>query len=161
MATTVRLASAADIDALLALNAAVQSLHAALYPEDFKRAADTEDARAKFAAWLASPDVRIAVAEAEGAPVGYVYFETQTLAETAFNPARRRVYVHHLCVAQAMQRRGVGAALLRLVEQHAAAEDIREIALDAWAANVGAISFFERNGFAPFNVALRKPVSPR
>ncbi|MBV9286708.1 MAG: GNAT family N-acetyltransferase [Hyphomicrobiales bacterium] len=53
----------------------------------------------------------------------------------------------------------MAAALLRLVEQHAAADGIREIAVDAWAANVGAISFFEKCGFTPFNVALRKPLA--
>ena len=160
MATTVRFASAADIDTLLFLNAEVQSLHATLYPENFKPTADAEGLRTMFAARLANPETRIALAEAGGAPVGYVYFETQALAETPFSPARRRVYLRHLCVVKAMQRRGVATALLRVVEQHAAAEGLSEIAVDAWAANVGALSFFQSRGFTALNIVLRKTVPP-
>jgi len=67
MATRVRFASEADIDALIALNAVLQSLHAMLYPDNFKPVADPESVGAMFAARLASPGARIAVAEADGA----------------------------------------------------------------------------------------------
>ena len=148
------------MEELIALNAVVQSLHAVLYPDSFKPVADGEAARAMFAARLASPESRIAVAEIDAAPVGYVLFEIQARAETAFNPARRRLYVHHLCVVEAMRRRGVATELLGLVERFATAEGIGEIALDAWAANAGAIRFFESIGFQTFNIALRKSIPP-
>ncbi len=57
-----------------------------------------------------------------------------------------------------MRRRGVATELLRLVERYAAAEGVGEIALDSWAANAGAIRFFESLGFQPFNIALRKSI---
>ena len=160
MPTTVRFASDGDIEELIALNAVVQSLHAVLYPDSFKPAANGEAARAMFAARLASPECRTALAEIDGAPVGYILFEIQARAETAFNPARRRLYVHHLCVVEAMRRRGVATELLRLVERFSTAEGIGEIALDAWAANAGAIRFFELIGFQTFNIALRKSIPP-
>jgi ribosomal protein S18 acetylase RimI-like enzyme len=153
---TVRLASEADIEAVVTLNAVVQSLHATLHPEIFKSVADRAGARAIFAARLASPENRIALADVDGAPVGYVFFEAQTLAETSFCHARRRLYVHHLCVVEAMRRQGVATALLRLVERQAAADGVAEIALDVWAANEEAIQFFESIGFAQYNIALKK-----
>ena len=45
---------------------------------------------------------------------------------------------------------------MRHVEQRAAAEGFPEIALDTWAANTGAQTFFAAAGFAPFNIVLRK-----
>jgi ribosomal protein S18 acetylase RimI-like enzyme len=57
-----------------------------------------------------------------------------------------------------LRRHGVATELLRLVERHAAAEGIEEIALDAWAANAGAIEFLKSVGFQPFNIALRKTI---
>jgi ribosomal protein S18 acetylase RimI-like enzyme len=160
MPTTVRFAEEADIEALITLNTVVQSLHAALYPEDFKPIADPEGARAMFAARLAAPESGIAVAEVDEAPVGYVSFVIQPRPETALNPARPRLYVH-LCVAKPAQRKGIATELLRFVERHASAEGISEIALDVWAANVGAVKFFESIGFRTFNIVLRKQVSPR
>jgi ribosomal protein S18 acetylase RimI-like enzyme len=160
MPTTVRPALDADIEALVALNEGVQRIHAALYPEDFKRAADHEGVRAMFAARLASPERGVAVAEIDGEPVGYLMFETQTRAETAFSPRCRRLYIHHLCVVERMRRRRVASELFQFVERRAAADGVGEIALDAWAANVGALKFFEASGFVPFNVALRKRIPP-
>lgn len=53
MSFDVRDASHADINTLIWLNEVVQSLHAALYPDAFKRLADPPAARAFFAERLA------------------------------------------------------------------------------------------------------------
>lgn len=52
MPATVRPASEADLDALVRLNDAVQSLHAELYPDEFKEKPDAAALRAFFAARL-------------------------------------------------------------------------------------------------------------
>ncbi len=160
MSTTVRFASEADLETLFALNSEVQSLHAKLYPQDFKPLAEPEGARTMFKARLASPEPEIAIAEINEAPVGYIYFEVQTLAETAFNPARRRLYVHHLCVTASIRRQGVATELLRFVERRGTEQGASEFALGAWAANTEAIIFFESMGFTPFSVSLRKRLRP-
>ena len=156
MPTIVRLASGSDMDSLLALNAEVQALHAELHPEDFRPKADVEGARAMFAAQLGRPDAEIAIAEVDGAAAGHVLFEILALAESAFNPPRRRADVHHLCVTKSMRRQGVATGLVRFVEQRGAEEGVAELALDVWTANAGAAKFFESLGFAPFKVVMRK-----
>jgi hypothetical protein len=50
---------------------------------------------------------------------------------------------------------------MHYVEHQAASEGIDEIALDTWAANLDAQHFFGSQGFAAFNVVLRKTLAGR
>jgi ribosomal protein S18 acetylase RimI-like enzyme len=157
MAVLVRPASEADLDALVELNGFVQELHARLYPDDFKQTSDPVGVRAFFVARLSA----IAVAELESAIVGYVWYEAQSLPETAFSPAKPRLYVHHLSVEPSARRRGVGAALIGHVEQLAAMQGLPEVALGAWAANSVALRFFAAQGFIQMTATLRKRLAAR
>ena len=159
MPVEVRVASEADFAALIRLNQIVQNLHAELYPGDFKQEVDQSAVTTFFAARLADPKCAIAIAEADCMPVGYVWFEVQARPETPFTPPRPRIYVHHISVAPEARRRGIAAALMRYVEHRAASEGIDEIALDTWAANLDAQHFFRAQGFAVFNVMLRKKLA--
>jgi len=105
---------------------------------------------------LAAPKSGIGIAEAYGVPIGYVWFEVQARPETPFRPPRPRIYVHHISVAPEVRRRGTATALLRYVGHRAASDSIGEIALDTWATNLDALQFFGSQGFAEFNVTLRK-----
>jgi hypothetical protein len=82
MSVEVRAASKADFGALIQLNLVVQSLHAELYPGDFKREVDQSAVLTFFAARLADPKSVIAIAEADCVPAGYVWLEVQTRPET-------------------------------------------------------------------------------
>jgi hypothetical protein len=69
MSLDVRDATHADINTLIRLNEVVQSLHAALYPDAFKRLADPPAARAFFAERMADPKSSITIVETDrGAP---------------------------------------------------------------------------------------------
>jgi ribosomal protein S18 acetylase RimI-like enzyme len=153
---SIRSATAADLDALVRLNRVVQSLHATLYPRDFKSDVDSSAVTEFFAGRLANPNMVIAIAETDNEPVGYVLFEIQLRPETTFSPARPRIYVHHVCVKHDERRQGVGKALFGHVEERAAKESIPEMALDSWIANSEAREFFAAMGFVVVNTALRK-----
>ncbi|QCI68863.1 GNAT family N-acetyltransferase [Phreatobacter stygius] len=159
MPVDVRAATEADLDRLVELNQVVQGLHAALYPGDFKPTADPVEMRTFFAARLDGPHSAIGIAETDGIPVGYVLFDVQVRPETPLTPPRARLYVQHIAVAAAARRRGVAAALMRYVEGRALFEGIDEIALDIWSANLDAQHFFAAQGFAAFNVTLRKTLA--
>ncbi|MBN8942427.1 MAG: GNAT family N-acetyltransferase [Rhizobiales bacterium] len=159
MPAKIRAASQADLDSLVALNQVVQSLHATLYPGDFKAAVDPAALRAYFAARLDGPHAGTAIAEIDAKPVGYVLFDVQVRPETPLTPNRARLYVQHIAVAPEARRCGVATALMRHVEARAMFEGIDEIALDTWAANHDAQRFFAALGFAVFNVALRKTLA--
>ena len=156
MTISVRVASAADIDAIVRLNRDVQQLHAELEPSFFKSNVDSEEVAAFFAAKLALSENHIRLADGGDGPNGYVWFEVQERPETPLTLARKRIYIHHLSVQGRARRHGIASALLRQVEAEALIRGITSIALDTWAANGSARSFFEARGFTPFNLSLGK-----
>ena len=123
--------------------------------------ADTDDAEvaAFFAARLAHPEDHLRIFEGADGPKGYVWFEVQEHAETPLTLAGRRVYIHHLSVREDARRQGVASALMDHVEGEALARGIANIALDTWAANVTAHSFFASRGFIRFNLLLGRRLS--
>jgi ribosomal protein S18 acetylase RimI-like enzyme len=159
MTISVRVAAAADIDAIVRLNRHVQQLHAGLEPSFFKSNADNEDVAAFFAEKLALPENHIRLADSGNGPNGYVWFELQDRPETPLTLARKRFYIHHLSVQPRVRRQGIASALLRQVEAEALTAGITNIALDTWAANGSARSFFEAWGFAPFNLSFGKQLA--
>lgn len=154
MTIWIRTASAPDASLLARLNRDVQRLHAALEPGFFKSAPDNKEVAGFFAARLTWQDNHIRIADADGDPKGYIWFEVQDRPETPLTLPRKRIYVHHLSVQASVRRQGIASALLKHVEEEARARGITNIALDTWAANGSARSFFSARGFAPFNVSL-------
>lgn len=152
MTTIIRVATEAGLDTLVRLNQVVQDVHAELYPDDFQPAIDGNGLRALLAPRLAN----VAIAEIDGAPVGYIWCEVQTRPRSPFSPARRRLYVHHLSVSPDTRRQGVAGALMSHAEAWAHGEELEEIALSHWAANTAAQRFFAAQGYAPYQLLLRK-----
>ncbi|MCW6512072.1 GNAT family N-acetyltransferase [Lichenifustis flavocetrariae] len=152
----VRQATATDLDSILILNREVQALHASLEPEHFRSDVDEGEVRAFFAGRLEKANHGIWLAESLGRPGGYVWFEKQEKAGTPFSPVRRRVYVHHIVVAADLRRHGVASTLLRCAEASAHGAGMQRIVLDSWAANVGALAFFDSEGFASLSMLLLK-----
>lgn len=85
-----------------------------------------------------------------------MWFEVQQRPVNPLTLARKRIYIHHLTVQPSARRRGIASALLRQVEAEAFIGGITSIALDTWAANEAARSFFAACGFTPFNLSLGK-----
>jgi ribosomal protein S18 acetylase RimI-like enzyme len=148
----IRPAVDADIPALVALNAGVQALHAALSPEIFKPVVDPAELAAFLRGTLEWPGHRLLLASIEGAAAGYGWAEAQDRPETPFALARRRLYLHHLAVDPAFRRRGIAGALVAALEAEAKALGLETVVLDAWAANAGAQAFFAAAGYAPLNL---------
>jgi ribosomal protein S18 acetylase RimI-like enzyme len=149
-----------DLDALIALNAQAQKLHAELEPSHFRAATDEAEIRAFFADALATPNNHVLLAFDDARPMGYLWFEFQHRPGTPFTHPRRRVYLHHIAVDKAARRRGMASALLSKMEEKALSQGFSRIVLDAWAANRDAQDFFRTKGYSPFNVVLGKSLDP-
>ena len=156
MKVIIRPASAADANSIALLNEEVQQLHAELEPTFFRADTSHGEVAAFFAAKLSVAEHNIRLAEIEGTPVGYVWFEMQDRPETPFQLARKRIYIHHLSVRKIARRTGVDSALLGAIQSEASAAGITSIVLDTGATNSPALQFFEAQGFSPFNLVLRK-----
>ena len=152
----VRPAVTLDLDALVALNAVVQSLHVQLEPKVFKAEVETSELQAFFAGLLDKAGNGILIAEMSAEPVGYLWYELQERPPTLLTHARRRIYIQHVAVRESARGSGMATALLHAVEAEALARDVDHLALDTWTRNEEALRFFHARGFQPFNVVLAK-----
>jgi diamine N-acetyltransferase len=160
MAVIVRNAVDADLDPLISLNAQVQSLHAQVYPADFKSLTDEAEVRDFFASVMRQTDHTILLAQIDGAVVGYAWIEIQDRPQTPFTWAKKRVFLHHICVDSGHRRLGVGSALITRVEKQALAGGIGEFVLDMWLLNDTAQVFFKFCGFETYRSFRRKQIVP-
>jgi len=106
------------------------------------------------ARWLAGRDALAAwVSESDGVLDGHLSLHGTDASrarpswlEALAVPADRIAVVSRFFVAQAARRQGVGSALMRAAEDHAAGHELR-LALDVADHNLDAIAFYERCGW--------------
>jgi hypothetical protein len=88
-------------------------VHRLLEPTFFKQISRHSEVAACFADRLGSQDNHLSLAEWEGGPVGYVWFEKQVSPETPFTFERKSLYVSHIAVEEPARRRGAASATPR------------------------------------------------
>jgi ribosomal protein S18 acetylase RimI-like enzyme len=159
MVDCIRPATLTDVSALVRLNAEVQGMHAAQYPELFVPVADESAVAAFFADVMAKDCNEIGLYAAAGEPLGYIWIELQHRDATAFTKPWSRGYVHHLSVAEAARRQGVATALMQWAEARAHEMGVEMLALDHWAANPAAAAFYDQLGFEPTRVVRVKMIA--
>jgi len=142
-----------DVEALVALNAHVQGLHAAAHPRLFKAEPDPQQIREMFAAMITNPSALWRIAEADG-PLGYVYAQLQDRPATWMRPALRVCTIQHLAVRPEFRRRGVARRLVADVVVEARARGYARIEIDHWSFNEAARRCFAALGFEVFNERL-------
>lgn len=145
---SIRTLARGEAPLLAELNAEVQRLHATNRPDVFQ-VVNTSDVVAWFEARGADPAARMWVAEAAGAPVGYVVVMMREVAESALLRARRWWEIDQIGVAASHRRSGIGRALLEHVIAEAHAHGITDLELQTWAFNRAARDAFRRLGFTP------------
>lgn len=70
----------------------------------------------------------------------------------------QRIYVNEIRVMNEYRNQGIGAELLRVIEERTKAMGIRTIYLHAEASNSEAINFYKSNGYEEERVQLKKEV---
>jgi len=154
MPIAVRKATAVDAEVLSSLNADVQTLHWSALPTRFKPPGPHTFPPTAVAELLAQPNNIVFIAEVDSLAVGYAYAEVIHCAETSFSYADDLVYLHHISVRPSYRKRGLGLALIDAVRSAANERGITALALDVWAFNKEARSFFRRQGFTSYNERL-------
>jgi len=156
MRMDIRRAADGDAEAIAALHAELQDLHALALPRLFKPHGPESFAPERVRALLHEAQVRVFLACEAAAPVGYVYAEVVRQSGTTQRHPLDHVYVHHLHVAPAFRQHGHGRRLLEAVAALAREEGIAAVSLDVWAFNAEAQAFFAAAGFAPLELRLWK-----
>ena len=103
---------------------------------------------------LTEPGAQAFVATIDGEPCGLVSLHP----DKDYFTGHPRAYVDILVVAREAEGNGVGRALMDHVEGWARDRAFREVVLDVFADNQGAIAFYERQGYRPDHVRMAKPL---
>jgi ribosomal protein S18 acetylase RimI-like enzyme len=157
----IRRADKQDVDALAALNAHVQSIHAAAVPSLFRNEPPALEVAEAFRGWLEDPAAFVLIAQ-EGLPCGYIYAQFLERPESWIRPAFRVCNISHIAVRPESRRKGVARQLIAAVEEEAARRGVTRIELDVWSFNREARETFLRIGFEVFNerMELKRSGSP-
>ena len=157
--SAVRVATAADLDDLLALNRIVQELHARAEPAVYKPwSAEAMTATAQRR--LRDPAGRYFVAvSTSGGLVGYVYAVHKTVEENAFVYGTTFVELDEISVLPAARRRGVARALSSHVALWAREVGASEVRLTVRAFNDTARQAYSALGYRPLQYRFGLAVS--
>lgn len=104
--------------------------------------------------FLTKPGAQAFVATIDGQSSGVISF----YPDKDYFTDHPRTYVDNLAVAQDVEGKGVGRALLDYVERWAREHGYREVVLDVFAGNQRAIAFYERQGYRPDHIRMAKPL---
>ena len=109
--------------------------------------------RAEYRTWLAEDGAFLLVARDAGArPVGYALVRPHGPGPTWVQPHRYAI-IQDLAVAADAQGGGIGRRLIERVYDESGCDDVELAVLHA---NDSAMRFYERLGFAPWAVTLRR-----
>ena len=104
---------------------------------------------------LTEPGTEAFVATIAGKPAGLVSVHP----DMNYFTGHPRAYVDLLIVAAEAEGKGVGRALMDHVERWEREHSCREVVLDVFAENHGAIAFYERLGYLPDHFRMTKPLA--
>jgi GNAT superfamily N-acetyltransferase len=153
--TYIRKAVAADIDGLVACSTGLFAEDAGTrdptLSQDWPRLHAADSFRAQFG----DDSKLVLVADADGAVVGHL---TGSLGEASDIRPIRVATLMSMYVMPSHRDAGVGARLVAAFREWAAAAGADRLAVSAYAANEGAIRFYQRNGFVPRTLVLEREV---
>jgi len=111
--------------------------------------------RAQYEEWLAEPDAFVLLARLDGRAVGYALVRVIEGSPTWARPERVGE-LETLSLLPEARGHGAGAAMLDRVDAELEAIGIRDLGLVMVAGNEGAQRFYERRGFTPVAVVMRR-----
>ncbi len=143
-----------EVPEIVMLNEYVQKIHAEAHPDLFKYPTDAAEMTTFFESIVSKPDHYCYIAYLDEQPVGYLWAAIQDRPENPFKYAQRRLYINHVAVHDQYRRHHVGQALFVKADELAQSLGITELALDVWAFNDTAQTFFKSRGFSVYNLNL-------
>lgn len=147
----IRPAELADVPAIVALSDALfredSGQRDPLMNHDWAQ----QHGRQYFSGLLGNRAYLVLVAEDHGDVIGYLAGATSEAGELR---TVRSAELESMCVATPWRSRGVGEALARAFLRWAREQGVVWVTVTAYAANHGALAFYERLGFAPHTVTL-------
>lgn len=139
---------------IVPLMRAVQDLHVAHVPERFHSDASDTDLRAFLTEWLGREAIAGFVArDGHGTALGYAIAEIHTRAASPFQHAMQFGELHHISVAEAAQRNGIGRALIQAVKAHLRSNGVGTLRAVHYGFNTASAALMEAEGMVAMSVA--------
>ena len=143
----VRPATDSDADAISALWAEVQTVHAESLPDFFKPVSPNTFPPAEVRELLKQRQNVVLVACEGPTVVGYASAEVLERPGTPHRHPMTTLLVHAMGVSANWRRRGAGRALVEALRDAAKAKGIHSLLLDVWSFNSEARAFYQSVGF--------------
>jgi diamine N-acetyltransferase len=156
MESELRAATQEDYEAVCALLAQVDRIHAEALPEFFRPVEGPARSREWFAAILADEHAALFVAEQQGTLLGLIRCLVRTTPALPMIVPRRFVQIEDLVVSEPFRHQGVGQSLLEQAHQWACEQGIAEVELGVWEFNASARSLYEHLGYRTTRRVMRK-----
>lgn len=149
----IRVADAADKQAINELRRQVKLVHAAGRPDFFTE--DFDQASADYLNVLfMRENGEILVAEQEDGIVGLACMEYVDRPGTPYRLPAKHCHIEEFVVDEHHRRQGIGKTLFDFVKRRAAKRGFFRIELGMWEFNEGALKFYESMGFRTFKRQL-------
>ena len=145
----IRPATKADHDVLFELFNELQMTHYKTVPDFFKTASKDKVFYDYFDEVIENVDKHLILAFDGEVPIGYVYYVISNLPENIYRKDKRITYINQIMISKNYQGKGYGKDLIGYIKDVAKRENIKQVGLDVWLFNKGAIKFFENQGFKP------------
>ena len=151
MSVTIREATAADVDGLVASNSALFAADAAV--RDPLRNPGWPDAHAAghVAETLANPDMLVLVAGHDGAVIGHL---TGAFLPASVMWTAPRAELFSMHVMAPWRSQGIGTQLVDRFKAWAHDRGVAQLRVSAYTANEAALRFYRRHGFSPLDTTL-------
>ena len=158
---TIRPYAARDRAALVRMIAAPQDHEVPLHDSRLPGAATSEPYLAWLEEQLRAQSGAMFVAEADGAPMGYVACSVEEHDSAQETPDSNRYgLVNDIYVDLAFRSQGLAQRLLTAAENHLRTTGVTRLRTNVLANNEKARRAYERYGFAPYEVMYEKKLAP-
>lgn len=150
---TIRRAEQRDIPAIGLLLLQVHKVHSDARSDLFKAGA-RKYGDDELRDILADSRRPVFVAEEGGAVLGYAFCVHQQPPAGSSMAGVKTLYIDDLCVDEAARGRPVGGMLYAHVLDYAREQGCYNVTLNVWAANTGAMRFYEKLGLRPQKIGM-------
>jgi GNAT superfamily N-acetyltransferase len=141
---------ASEAHRLLPLLHDVHALHVAQQPERYTAHPADADLATWLQDWLSQDNVFALGAESpQGALLGYAIWELEQRPALPVRAAETRAMLHHIAIAEAWRRMGVGKALISTLKERATEQDATVVATTYAPFNTASGALMQSMGMEP------------